>query len=90
MWAGQYLNFRCHFPIRCECGLVRTLYNGAQRICSPKIIDTELKMEEKILQLSGYSLRFVQMYNNIRAPIIPSQTTGKNLSKSLYCSQVTM
>ena len=53
-FTGQYVNFRSHCSLKRKTNLIRTLYERANKICSPETFDQELKRISQILQDNSY------------------------------------
>ncbi|MEL7308586.1 MAG: reverse transcriptase domain-containing protein [Pseudomonadota bacterium] len=66
-WSGLYLNYQSFVPTRYKCGLVRTLFNRAKKICSDSTLPTEHRLLFDTLRENGYPHEFVVKYSQLTA-----------------------
>ncbi|CAH8484819.1 unnamed protein product [Schistosoma mattheei] len=61
-WTGQYLNFHSHCPIHYKRGLIKSLFNRINRICTSDTIEVEMKLLTDALINNGYPLKFINRW----------------------------
>ena len=64
-FTGQYLN--CQSCKWRKIGLIKTLYNIAQKISSPELLSNEIKVIKEILRKNGYPNTLIERVLNSEA-----------------------
>ncbi|MEL7308443.1 MAG: reverse transcriptase domain-containing protein [Pseudomonadota bacterium] len=71
-WTGLYLNFHSFVPLRYKSGLVRTLFNRADKICSVSTLSTERDLLFNVLKENGYPSDFIVKHSRPPSPKTPN------------------
>ncbi|VDP58286.1 unnamed protein product [Schistosoma mattheei] len=61
-WTGQYPNFHSHCPIHYKRGLMKSLFNRINRICTSDTNEVETKLLTDTLLNNGFSLKFINRW----------------------------
>ncbi|CAH8681638.1 unnamed protein product [Schistosoma haematobium] len=61
-WSGLYLNYHSFCLMSYKKGIVRTLFDCAQQICSKEYLDDEVNLITNVLRDNKYPLKFIQKY----------------------------
>ncbi|CAH8681898.1 unnamed protein product [Schistosoma haematobium] len=61
-WSGLYLNYHSFCPMSYKKGIVRTLFDRAQKICSKEYLNDEINLITNVLRDNEYPLKFIQKY----------------------------
>ena len=62
-WSGLFLHFLSFAPLSYKKGLVHTLFDRSRKICSPELLDDELKFLFRTLEENGYPTTFIKMHS---------------------------
>ncbi|MEL7309663.1 MAG: hypothetical protein AAGK05_18645, partial [Pseudomonadota bacterium] len=65
-WSGLYLNFHSFVPARYKSGLVRTLFDRANKICSESTLPLEKQLLFSALEANGYPHNFITKHSHVR------------------------
>ena len=59
-FTGQYINFLSYCSKRRKTGLIKTLFQRANKICSPEVFQNKLKIIKDLLIKNGYPYPLIE------------------------------